>query len=69
MNQGDTKADGELGEQPEGAAKPAAKELKLSANMYTVSYCAFMKKNKEKFRLKSEDQNDIFYRALFMLMI
>lgn len=28
------------------------KDMKLSANMYTVCYCAFMKKNKEKFKLK-----------------
>jgi hypothetical protein len=49
----DSKQDGEIGEQE--APKPAAKELKLSANMYTVSYCAFMKKNKDKYRLKTED--------------
>jgi len=49
--------------------KKPTKELKLTANMYTVSYCAFMKKNKEKYRLKTNDQVDIFYRAIFMYMI
>jgi hypothetical protein len=45
------------------------KEMKLGANMYTVCFCAFMKANKEKYRLKKNDQIDIFYRALFMFMI
>lgn len=36
------------------ASKPA-KNMKLSANMYTISYCAFMKDNKEKYRLKNND--------------
>jgi hypothetical protein len=45
------------------------KEMKLAANMYTVCYCAFMKKNKEKYRLKMNDQVDIFYRALFLFVI
>lgn len=52
----------------EGAKKPT-KELKLTANMYTVAYSAFMKKNKEKFRLTVNDQMDIYYRAIFMCMI
>lgn len=47
----------------------SAKEMKLAANMYTVCYCAFMKKNKEKFKLKQNDQMDIFYRAFFMFVI
>lgn len=45
------------------------KELKLTANIYTISYCAFLKKNKTKYRLKASDQTDVFYRALFMFMI
>jgi len=42
------------------------KVLKLGANIYTISYCAFMKANKNTYKLKSNDQMDIFYRALFM---
>lgn len=49
----DAKAEDEPGSGD--AAKKPAKELKLTANIYTVSYCAFMKKNKEKYRLKSND--------------
>lgn len=45
------------------------KEMKLSANLYTISYCVFMKDNKKKFGLKSSDQIDVFYRALFMFII
>jgi len=63
----DAKPDGEGS--PADAGKKPAKELKLTANIYTVAYCAFMKKNKEKYRLKSNDQMDIFFRAIFMLMI
>ena len=51
------------------AGQKAAKEMALAANMYTICYCAFMKKNKEKFRLKQNDQIDIFYRALFLFII
>lgn len=64
--------DAKGGEEPGSAGsanKKPAKELKLTANMYTVSYCAFMKKNKEKYRLKANDQIDIYYRAIFMFMI
>jgi len=43
--------------------------MKLAANMYTICYCAFMKKNKEKYRLKQNDQIDIFYRALFLFVV
>lgn len=69
----DGKPEGESADTPGQEAsqqnqKPP-KELKLAANMYTVAYCAFMKKNKEKFRLKANDQIDIYYRALFMFMI
>ena len=49
--------------------KNEEKSFKLSANMYTISYSAFMRSNKEKYRLKTNDQIDIFYRALFMFMI
>lgn len=52
----------------EGAKKPV-KELKIGANIYTVSYHAFMIKNKKKYRLTVNDQMDIFYRAIFMCMI
>jgi len=51
------------------AAGKAPKEMKLAANMYTVCYCSFMKKNKEKYKLKQNDQMDIFYRAIFMFTI
>jgi hypothetical protein len=64
----DAKPDGEPGSSGDAGKKPA-KELKLTANIYTVAYCAFMKKNKEKYRLKSNDQIDIFFRAIFMLMV
>lgn len=47
----------------------APKNLKLAANMYTVCYCAFMRKNKDKFKLKQNDQMDIFYRAFFLFVI
>lgn len=67
----DPKPEGESASPADAASanKKPAKELKLSANMYTVSYCAFMKKNKEQFRLKVNDQIDIYYRAIFMFMI
>jgi len=29
--------------------------LKLTSNIYTISYCAFMVSNKEKFKLKLND--------------
>lgn len=48
QEEGSGQNSGELG-------KKQAKELKLTANIYTVSYCAFMKKNKEKYRLKNND--------------
>ena len=51
----------------ESAAEPKA--LKLSANMYTISFSAFMRSNKEKFRLRTDDQVDLLYRALFMAVI
>jgi hypothetical protein len=50
-------------------AQKLPKEMKIAANMYTVCFCAFMKKNKEKFRLKKNDQIDIFYRALFLFVV
>lgn len=65
----DPKPEGDSAGAAEEANKKPAKELKLTANMYTVAYCAFMKKNKEKFRLKVNDQIDIYYRAIFMFMI
>jgi hypothetical protein len=46
-----------------------AKNLKLTANLYTVSFNAFMKSNKEKYKLKQSDQIDVFYRAIFMFII
>ena len=48
---------------------PINKSFKLSANMYTISYSAFLIANKEKYRLKTNDQIDIMYRALFMFII
>jgi hypothetical protein len=45
------------------------KNMKVTANMYTICYFAFMKANKEKFKLKVNDQVDIFYRALFLFVI
>lgn len=39
----------------EAAPAKTPKTMKLSANMYTVCYCSFMKKNKEKYRLKTHD--------------
>jgi hypothetical protein len=45
------------------------KTMKVTANMYTICYFAFMKSNKEKFKLKVNDQIDIFYRALFLFVI
>ncbi len=43
--------------------------MKVTANMYTICYYSFMKANKEKFKLKANDQVDIFYRALFLFVI
>ena len=43
--------------------------MKISANMYTIAYFSFMKVKKEKFKLKSGDQADIFYRAVFLFFI
>lgn len=51
-----------------GAQKPP-KDMKLTGNMYTVCFSAFIKKNKEKYRLKANDQIDIFYRALFLFVV
>ena len=45
------------------------KNLKLASNIYTVSYCCFLKSNRTKLRLKTSDQVDVFYRALFMFTI
>jgi hypothetical protein len=45
------------------------KDLKLASNIYSIAYCTFMKSNKDKFRLKSSDQVDVFYKAMFMFMI
>jgi hypothetical protein len=45
------------------------KSMKLSANMYTICYCAFMKSVKKEYRQKQNDQMDVFYRALFMFVI
>lgn len=47
----------------------APKGLKLTANMYTISYSSFMRSNKDKYRLRQEDQVDLLYRALFMAVI
>jgi hypothetical protein len=43
--------------------------MKVSANMYTICYFSFLKLNKEKFKLKVNDQMDIFYRAMFLFVI
>ena len=48
--------------------KPS-KTMKVSANMYTICYFGFMKANKEKFKLKENDQVDIWYRAIFLFVI
>jgi len=50
-------------------AAKAPKSMKISANMYTICYFSFMKANKEKFKLKTNDQMDIFYRALFLFVV
>ena len=46
-----------------------SKVMKVSANMYSICYFGFMKANKEKFKLKVNDQMDIFYRAVFLFVI
>lgn len=43
--------------------------MKLTANIYTVSYFAFMKKNKEKYKLKTQEQIEIFYIAIFVAIL
>jgi hypothetical protein len=43
--------------------------MKITANIYTISYCAFMVQNKKKHRLKENDQVDILYRALFTFIV
>jgi len=48
---------------------PIVKIMKLTANMYTISYTAFMKANKEKYRMKQADQVEIFFKALFMFIV
>jgi len=53
----------------EGASAPIVKNMKITANMYTISYTAFMKSNKEKYRLKQSDQVEIFFKALFMYIV
>lgn len=45
------------------------KTMGVTANMYTICYFAFMKANKDKFKLKVNDQMDIFYRALFLFVV
>ena len=49
--------------------KSEPENMKLTANLYTISYCAFMRANKEKYKLKANDQIDIFYRAMFMFIM
>lgn len=48
---------------------PQEKTFKLTANIYTIAFTAFLVKNKEQFRMKSDDQMDLLYRALFMAAI
>ena len=43
--------------------------MKLTTNMYTISYSVFMLKNKEKYRLKNAEQVDIFYKAIFLYIV
>ncbi len=43
--------------------------MKLTANIYTVSYFAFMKKNKDKYKLKTNEQIEIFYIAIFVFIL
>lgn len=58
---GNTSSDNEVQKEP--------KTMKVTANMYTICYYSFMKANKEKFKLKVNDQMDIFYRALFLFVV
>ena len=58
-----------INETSEEQEKAKSKKLKLTANLYTVSFNAFMKSNKETYKLKQNDQIDIFYRAIFMTII
>ena len=43
------------------------KDMKISANIYTVSYVAFIRDNKKKFRMSENDQFDLLWRSLLIL--
>jgi len=45
------------------------KEMRLTTNIYTISYCTFFQKSKDKFRLRLSDQIDIFHKAIFIFII
>lgn len=41
------------------------KEIKLTASLYTSAFCALMKSNKLKYKLKENDQVDLVFRSCF----
>jgi len=45
------------------------KSMKVGASFYTAAYFGLMKANKQKFKLKDDDQFDLLYRAGFIFLI
>jgi hypothetical protein len=48
---------------------PSASQVKVAASYFSAAYHGLMKANREKLKLKHQDQLDLFYRCCFIHII